>query len=120
MEHYCLKSLLERFARGATAAHSRSLHIEDDVLLVDLTAVLSLRLGPRIFLLRADAQEAVGTFVSPTEHAVREAGMVLLDERTLLATPVALQRLGLRISEWDLWGDDIDEAFARLREIAVG
>ena len=58
--------------------------------------------------------------MSPTEHAVREAGMVLLDERTLLATPVALQRLGLRISEWDLWGDDIDEAFARLREIAVG
>jgi hypothetical protein len=28
---------------------------------------------------------------------------------------VALQLFGLRLSSWDLWGDDIDAAFAALR-----
>jgi hypothetical protein len=48
------------------------------------------------------------------------AGYLLCDENTLFATPVAVQVLALTHSEWDLWGVDLDEAFAALRVAALG
>ena len=114
------REVLAAFADGSTAAHSERLHIEDGVLRVDVTAVLALRLAREVVLVRVDAHEDVGAFVAPLVDALIVHGLELIDERTLLAIPVALQLVGLRLSEWDLWGSDIDDAFARLRVIAVG
>jgi hypothetical protein len=46
--------------------------------------------------------------------------MGLLDSETLLGVPVGIQLAGLRLSSWDLWGTDLDEAFAALRRAATG
>jgi len=54
------------------------------------------------------------------DGAVQGAGYILCDENTLFAMPVAIQVLGLTYSEWDLWGMDLDQAFASLRVAAVG
>jgi len=108
------------FAHGEPAGHSRRLHAEDDVLLVDRADAVVLRLAPRALLVRADGAANAATIRPVVERALTATGMLRLDEATLLGVPVALQLVGLRLSDWDLWGDEIDAAFAALRATAVG
>jgi len=51
---------------------------------------------------------------------LRGEGLTNLDEQTLLGVAVGMQLVGARAATWDLWGSDIDEAFADLRIAAVG
>ena len=47
-------------------------------------------------------------------------GLTMLDEQQPLGIVVGMQLVGARTVTWDLWGDDIDEAFAELRKAAMG
>jgi hypothetical protein len=100
--------------------HSDKLHVEGEVLVVDGDVPIALRLQPDIVLARTDLPEGLEAFAARVAEALAGAGMELLDEGTLLAAPVAMQVLGLRLSSWDLWGNDLDAAFAALRAAAVG
>lgn len=112
--------VLAAFAAARVSGHSRRLHVENDVLYADVMAIVSLRLSRTTLLVRTDLPEDVAEYRPALELALTGAGLSCLDEQTLLGIPVALQMVGLRLSEWDLWGDDIDHAFERLRSIAVG
>lgn len=112
--------VLASFARDEAAGHSRRLHVEADVLHVDVLEVLALRLTPRTVLVRGDLSEEARALRLELGRALTASGLVCLDECSLLGVPVALQVVGLRLSEWDLWGDDLDDAFEVLRSIAAG
>ncbi|MBA3286968.1 MAG: hypothetical protein H0U21_02935 [Acidimicrobiia bacterium] len=112
--------VVSTFARQEPTGYSRRLHAEANVLLVDRVEAVALRLTPRALLVRVDGTDEAATIVPVVEHALTTAGLRRLDERTLLGVPVALQLVGLRLSEWDLWGADIDAAFRALRAIAAG
>lgn len=112
--------VLAAFAAGEPAGHSECFHVEGNQLLVDRDVSAALRLGPEAVLVRADLPDDLVWAEHPVTEALRAAGMELLDRATLLAAPVAMQVLGLRLSSWDLWGTDIEAAFARLRSAAVG
>lgn len=113
-------AVLAAYATGAPAGHSDRFHVEDDQLLVDRDVPAALRLGPEAVLVRADLPDDLADAKLPVTTALAAAGMSLLDEETLLAAPVAMQVLGLRLSSWDLWGTDIEAAFNRLRAAVVG
>ena len=108
-------------AGGNAPPHSARLHVERrQVLLVDRDVPLALRLGPTAALLRID----VGDDLAGVRREVAEVltadgdaqGGVLVEQ----AEAVGVQLVGARASTWDLYGADIDEAFAALREAAVG
>ncbi|MDQ3304499.1 MAG: hypothetical protein M3535_00695 [Actinomycetota bacterium] len=107
--------VLRSFARDRTAGHSPRFHVERPTLLVGRNVAAAVRIGPRTVLVRADLPDVVAGAKAEVEEALAAEGLACFDEDTLLATPVALQLLGLRVSSWDLWGDDIDAAFAVLR-----
>lgn len=111
--------VLAAFARNVTAGHSSRFHVERPTLLVGRDVAAALRIGPHTVLVRDDLPEQFLWAKSAVEEALSAEGLRRLDDDTLLAAPVALQILGLRMSNWDLWGDDIDEAFAALREGCV-
>ena len=114
-------TVLARFtAGGAGGVFSPSLHIEGAALMVARDQAAALRLAPRTVLVRVDLPPD-GQAVRPVvERALGVAGLRRLDDATLFAAPIAIQVLGLRQSTWDLWGADIDEAFADLRNAAAG
>lgn len=113
--------VLAGFASGSPIpSHSGLFHIEGDVLMLDGDVPAALRLGPGMYLARTDLPEGLEAHAAPVAAALSDAGMDLIDEETLLAAPVAMQVLGLRLSSWDLWGNDIEAAFAALRAVAVG
>ncbi len=112
--------VLASYARDEVAGHSRRLHVEAGVLHVDVLEVLALRLAPRTVLVRRDVSEEAQALRLELGRALTTSGSACLDECSLLGVPVALQVVGLRLSEWDLWGDDIDDAFEVLRSIAAG
>ncbi len=103
------------FARHEAGGHSPRFHVESPTLLVGRNVAAAARIGPRTVLVRADLPERLADVKGEVEDALAAEGLVCFDEDTLLATPIALQLLGLRLSSWDLWGDDIDQAFAALR-----
>lgn len=108
-------TVLSAFARDEAAGHSPSFHVERPMLLVDRMVAAALRIGPRTLLVRADLPPDLAWAKARVEEALTTDGMSCFDEETLLATPVVVQMIGLRASSWDLWGDDIDDAFAALR-----
>lgn len=128
--------VVQAFLRADVAPHSPRLHVEGPVLLADRDLPLALRLGPlpeagaggeavagrpgRTVLLRIDLPDDVAVLRQVVELGLTTAGLTLLDEDNPLAIAVGLQLVGLRMSSWDLWGIDIDEAFADLRTAAVG
>jgi hypothetical protein len=112
--------VLTAFAAGLPSGRSTSYAMEGPVLMVDGDVPAALRLDPRTILLRQDLPDDVAWARAPVAAAVEEAGYLLCDEDTLFATPVAVQVLALTHSEWDLWGVDLDEAFAALRVAALG
>lgn len=114
-------SVLASFAGAEEdAGHSDHFHVEGEALMVDGDVPIALRLRPGVVLARTDLPEGLEGFIAPVASALARAGLQCLDEETLLAAPVAMQVLGLRLSTWDLWGDDIDMAFGALRAAAVG
>jgi hypothetical protein len=112
--------VLAAFAGGLPSGRSPSFAMEGPILMVDGDVPAGLRLDPRTVLLRKDLPDDVAWAVVPVADAMKAAGYLLCDENTLFATPVAIQVLGLMYSEWDLWGRDIDAAFASLRVAALG
>lgn len=107
--------VLGSFARDEAAGHSPRFHVERPTLLVGRTVAAAVRIGPRTLLVRADLPDRLASAKGEVEEALAAEGLTCFDEDTLLATPIALQLFGLRLSSWDLWGDDIDQAFAVLR-----
>ena len=107
------------FVRGEPAGHSERFHVEGSVLVAGFDLAVAMRLASGSVLVRIDVPQAMKDAKASIEEALTAEGMSLLDEETLLATPVAVQWLALRGSSWDLWGLDIDEAFAALRSAAV-
>ncbi|MGH9282043.1 MAG: hypothetical protein ACRD0S_03800 [Acidimicrobiales bacterium] len=95
-------------------------HVEGPVLVGGGDMATALRVGPRTFLLRVDLPPDLEAARADVEAAMSAEGLTLLDRETLLAAPIAIQRVGLRFSTWDLWGAEIEEAFADLRSAAAG
>jgi hypothetical protein len=100
--------------------HSDRLHVEDTVLRVDSDMPLALWLGPRTVLVLFDAPDDVVDVRTTVEAVLAAEGLRLLDRQTPLGIAVGIQLVGARMATWDLWGADIDEAFAALRAGAVG
>jgi len=114
-------TVLSAYLRDDPAAMwSPRFHIEGPTLVAGGDRGMALRLGPRSFLLRVDLPDDLAPARGAVEAALAAEGMEFLDGETLLAAPVAIQVLGSRTSLWDLWGADIDEAFADLRSAAAG
>ena len=122
-------AVVRAFLADDVPLHSERLHVEGPVLLADRDVPVALRLSPaggveggapRTVLIRIDVPDDL----LPTRHAVEAVltseGLTLLDHDTPLGIAVGLQMVGLRLSSWDLWGTDIDDAFADLRAAAVG
>lgn len=108
------------FARGRAVGHSEVFHVEGNALVAGGDVAAGLRVAAGAVLVRVDLPEDLVGHKASVEMALAAEGLTLLDEETLLAAPAAVQVLGLRGSTWDLWGTDLDEAFAALRAVAVG
>jgi len=102
------------------APHSNRLHVEDAVLRVDADLPLALWIGPRTVLVLFDAPDDVREIRDRVEAALAGEDLSKLDEQSPLGIAVGIQLVGARAATWDLWGADIDEAFADLRRAAVG
>ncbi len=100
--------------------HSDRLHVEDRVLRVDGDMPLALWVGPRTVLLLFDVPDEMVDIRASVAEALVGEGLTLLDEQQPLGIVVGMQLVGARTVTWDLWGADIDEAFADLRKAAVG
>lgn len=100
--------------------HSERLHVEDTVLRVDGDMPLALWIGPRSVLVLFDVPDGLVEIRGRVEATLAGEGLAKLDEQSPLGIPVGMQLVGARTVTWDLWGADIDEAFADLRRAAVG
>lgn len=112
--------VLAGFARGEVVGHSETFHVEGEALVAAGDVAVALRIAPGAVLARVGLPDALAGLKAPLEAALAAEGLELLDGETLLAAPAALQALGLRDTTWDLWGSDLDQAFAALRAAAVG
>jgi len=113
-------AVVRAFLRTGAAPHSQRLHVEGSVLRVHGDEALALRLGPRTVLVRLDLPDDALPSRQVVEATLGGEGLVLVDHDTPLAVAVATMMVALRLSIWDLWGADIDEAFADLRREAMG
>jgi len=114
------ETVLAAYAQALYAGHSQRFHVEGPALIVDRIDVGALRIGPTTVLVRIDLPDKQLDAKPLVERALTEHGMSCLDEDTLLAAPVAIQVLGIRLSSWDLWGCDLEDAFTTLRAAAMG
>ena len=115
------EEVVRAFLRHAgPTPHSERLHVEDRVLRVDGDMPLALWIGPHSVLVLHDLPEHLTDIAATVAEALRGEGLTLLDEQQPLGIPVGMQYVGARTVTWDLWGIDIDEAFADLRKAAVG
>jgi hypothetical protein len=113
-------TVLEAFAKGLYAGHSTRFHVEGPALLVDRIDVAALRIGRNAVLVRIDLADDLQDAKPMVERALGDQGMTCVDEDTLLAAPIAIQVLGIRLSSWDLWGTELEDAFTTLRSAALG
>ncbi|MDQ6616906.1 MAG: hypothetical protein M3083_19695 [Actinomycetota bacterium] len=114
------EDVVRAFAQGSYQGHSARFHVEGDALWVDRMDTAALRVGRTTVLVRIDLPDVSLSARPVIERQLELEGLSCLDEDTLLAAPVAIQVLGLRLSSWDLWGTDLDGAFASLRAAAIG
>ncbi len=114
------ESVVRAFLGSSPAPHSERFHVEGPVLMADRDVPTALRIGDRTVLLRLDLPDDLTTARKTVTQVLGEEGMTLQDEDTKLGIAVGVQLVGLRFSTWDLWGADIDEAFADLRREAMG
>ena len=113
-------AVVRAFLRSGPAPHSARLHVEGKVLRVHGDEALALRIGPRSVLVRLDLPDDALPSRQIVETTLAEEGLSLIDHDTPLAVAVATMMVALRLSIWDLWGVDPDEAFADLRREAMG
>lgn len=113
-------AVIRAFAEGGRAGHSRDFYAEGRVLLADGDQAVALLVEPGTVLVRVDLTEDLLERRGTVEAELRAAGLSFLDGDTLWGVPVALQLAGLRLSSWDLWGTDLDDAFAAVRRTAAG
>jgi hypothetical protein len=111
--------VVRAFVKAEPPPHSDVLHVEGAILRAHGDDGIALRIGASTVLLRVDGFDDVA-LREAIVRVLAEEGLVLQDEETPLALPVATQMVSNRLSTWDLWGRDIDEAFADLRTAAVG
>lgn len=114
------EEVVDAFLAADIAPHSARLHVEGAVLMVDRDMPFVLRLGRNSVLIRVDLGDDIAGIRGEVAAMLDARGVHLLDEETLLGIAVGVQLVGLRASTWDLWGADIDEAFAELRGAAKG
>ncbi len=114
-----VRAFLRGPGRGPTP-HSERLHVEDRVLRVDGDMPLALWVGPRTVLVLFDIREDHADLRDRVRETLTGEGLELLDEQSPLGIAVGVQLVGARAALWDLWGDDIDAAFAELRKAAAG
>ena len=100
--------------------HSERLHVEDRGLRGDGDMPLALWVGPRTVLVLFDIRDDHADLRDRVRETLAGEGLELLDEQSPLGVAVGVQLVGARAATWDLWGDDIDTAFAELRKAAVG
>jgi sirohydrochlorin ferrochelatase len=112
--------VVRAFIRAERAPHSPLLHVEGPILRAHGDDAIALRIGTSTVLLRVDLYDDLADARRTVQQVMAEEGLELQDEETALALPVATQMVSNRLSTWDLWGRDIDEAFADLRAAAVG
>ena len=113
--------VVRAFARNSAAPpYSDLLHAEGPVLLAGRDWAVALRVGDRSFLVNHDMPAELHQAKIVVEDVFRSDGLEMYDEETLFGTSVGVQYVGLRYTTWDLWGADIDEAFADLRVKAAG
>lgn len=111
---------LDTFVTGGDTPSTSTYRTEGPALFVDFDVAVAIRVADRIVLVRSDVPDGFDWARRGLEQGLAGLGLRRLDDETVLGTVVALQVLGLRPSEWDLWGDDVDAAFAALRAAAVG
>ena len=115
------EEVVRAFLRHAgPTPHSERLHVEDRVLRVDGDMPLARWVGPRPVLVLYDIRDDMTDIRDTVRAALITEGLTLLDEQQPLGIAVGMQLVGARAATWDLWGADIDEAFAELRRAAVG
>ncbi len=115
------EEVVRAFLRHAgPTPHSERLHVEDRVLRVDGDMPLALWVGPRTVLVLRDIPDDLGDIRARVQETLAAEGLTMLDEQQPLGVAVGMQYVGARTVTWDLWGADIDEAFADLRRAAVG
>ena len=114
------ETVVRAFLGSDPPPHSERFHVEGPVLMADRDVPTALRIGERTVLLRLDLPDDLATARQTVTEVLGAEGMTLQDEDTKLGIAVGVQLVGLRFSTWDLWGRDIDEAFADLRTAAVG
>ena len=113
--------VLEVFVNDEPAlVHSPLLHLEGATLVAAGDMATAMRIAPRTFIVRVDLPADLEPARRAVQLALGAAGIRLVAGECLLAAPIAIQVLGLRTSTWDLWGADLDEAFAELRAAAAG
>jgi hypothetical protein len=114
------EDVVRAFARDELAPYSGRFHVEGPVLLAGRDYATALRLGPRSFLVNHEMPDNLASAKDIVEKVFAAEGMTMLDEETLYGPAVGVQLVGLRYTTWDLWGADIDQAFADLRVQAAG
>ena len=112
--------LVRDFVRGEPAGASPMLHIEGGLLVGGSSVPLAVRIGERSLLARRDIPEGMLPLRTLAEEVLVTEGLSLLDEDTPLGIPAGIQLAGLRVATWDLWGVDIEQAYAYLRQAVIG
>ncbi len=112
--------LVTDFVRGESAGAAPTLHIEGGLLVGGSSMPLAVRIGERSVLARRDVPEGTVPLRALVEEVLVTEGLSLLDEDTPLGIPAGIQLAGVRVATWDLWGVDIDQAYAYLRQAVVG
>ncbi len=114
------EDVVRAYVRNELAPYSGMFHVEGPVLMADRDQAIALRLGPRSFLVNHEVFPAIQSAKELTEAIMTSEGLQLFDEDTLYGASVGVQQVGLRYTTWDLWGADIEQAFADLRVQAAG
>lgn len=110
--------LLAAYLAGADAGSSPDGHIEDPVLVI-LDHSLAIRVGPAV-LVRDHVPPPVGEVREQLCQALRNDGIALVEEDSVLACAVGIEVTGLRGEAWSLWARDAEQARAVLAQRAVG
>ncbi len=112
--------VVRAFARNQPSAASPLFHAEGPVLMADRDMPTALRVGDRSFLVNREMPASLTRAKNLVEAVFVSEGLELYDEETLYGPAVGVQLVGLRFTSWDLWGADIESAFADLRMAAAG
>ena len=112
--------VVRAFVRNEVPPYSELLHAEGPVLMAERDVATALRIGPRSFLVNRDMPGHLAQAKEIVEAVMTTEDLQMFDEETLYGPAVGVQLVGLRYTTWDLWGADINTAFADLRVAAAG